>query len=287
MKKIEKVMIVGGTHGNEFTGVYLIKKYEKFPNLISRSSFETLTLLSNPKSFELVKRYVETDLNRCFKTEDLQNLNLFKYEELLAKKIAQYIEQQKIDFIVDLHSTTANMGLTIIILDDNPFVLQLVAYLSSINSSVQILQYSSITEKSHLRSVGNFNLAIEVGAIANGVLNAKIFQETDTLVGQILDYIELSNQGKTLTIPEKCTVYQQLTNVDYPRSENGEIKAMIATEIQDYQPLKKGDRLFLEFSGEEITYQGDSVVYPVFVGEAAYIEKGIAMSLTKQLQIEL
>ncbi len=280
-------MLVGGTHGNEFTGVYLIKKYEKFPNLIFRSSFETFTLLANPKSFELVKRYVETDLNRCFKTEDLQNQNLFKYEQLLAKKIAEDIEQQKVDFIVDIHSTTANMGLTIIILDDNPFILQLVAYLSNINPSVKILQYSSITQKSHLRSVGNFNLAIEVGAIANGVLNAKILQETETLVEQILDYIELFNQDKTPTIPKKCTVYQQLTNVDYPRDEKGEIKAMIAPEIQDYQPLKNGDRLFVEFSGEQINYQGDSVVYPVFIGEAAYIEKGIAMSLTQKVQINL
>lgn len=286
MKKIEKVMIVGGTHGNEFTGVYLIKKYEKFFNLISRSSFETLTLLANPKSFELVKRYLETDLNRCFKTEDLQNQNLFKYEELLAKKIAQHIEQQKVDFIVDLHSTTANMGLTII-LDENPSVLQLAAYLSDINPSVKILQYLSTTHKSFLGSLGNFDLAIEVGAIANGVLNAKIFQETETLVGQILDYIELFNQGKTPTIPKECTVYQHLTNLDYPRYENGDIKAMIAPEIQDYQPLKKGDRLFLEFSGEDIAYQGDSVVYPVFVSEAAYIEKGIAMSLTQKVQIEL
>lgn len=278
-------MIVGGTHGNEFTGVYLIKKYENFPNLISRFSFETLTLLANPKSFELVKRYVETDLNRCFKTEDLQNQNLFKYEQLLAKKIAEDIEQQKVDFIVDIHSTTSNMGLTIIILDDNPFILQLVAYLSNINPSVKILYYCN-TNLSVLSSYRN-GLAIEVGAIANGVLNAKILHETETLVDQILDYIELFNQDKTPTIPKKCTVYQQLTNVDYPRDENGEIKAMIAPEIEDYQPLKNGDRLFLEFSGEQINYQGDSVVYPVFVGEAAYIEKNIAMSLTQKVQIDL
>ena len=34
-----------------------------------------------------------------------------------------------------------------------------------------------------------------------------------------------------------------------------------------------------------ITYQGDSTVYPVFVNEAAYYEKGIAMCLAKQREI--
>ncbi|MFM6278863.1 MAG: succinylglutamate desuccinylase/aspartoacylase family protein, partial [Dolichospermum sp.] len=47
--KLNRVLIVGGTHGNELTGVYLIKKFEKFPELINRSNFETLTLLANPQ----------------------------------------------------------------------------------------------------------------------------------------------------------------------------------------------------------------------------------------------
>ena len=41
MKKINKLAIVGGTHGNEFTGIYLVKKFEEFPELISRRNFDT------------------------------------------------------------------------------------------------------------------------------------------------------------------------------------------------------------------------------------------------------
>jgi len=48
MKQISRVAIVGGTHGNEFTGAYLIKKFDQFPDLIARPSFETVTLLANP-----------------------------------------------------------------------------------------------------------------------------------------------------------------------------------------------------------------------------------------------
>ncbi|ACK72150.1 Aspartoacylase [Gloeothece citriformis PCC 7424] len=109
---IKRVMTVGGTHGNELTGVYLVKKFQKYPHIIQRSTFETLTLLANPKAIEVGRRYLETDLNRCFKPQDLQNKNLFKYEQLRAKEIAQYIQDKQIDFIIDLHRTTANMGLT-------------------------------------------------------------------------------------------------------------------------------------------------------------------------------
>ncbi|MTJ10792.1 succinylglutamate desuccinylase/aspartoacylase family protein, partial [Anabaena sp. UHCC 0204] len=34
--KLRRVLIVGGTHGNEFTGAYLIKKFEQFSELIHR-----------------------------------------------------------------------------------------------------------------------------------------------------------------------------------------------------------------------------------------------------------
>ena len=56
MEKISRVAIVGGTHGNEFTGVYLIKKFERTPEIIKRPSFETLTLLANPQAFQARKR---------------------------------------------------------------------------------------------------------------------------------------------------------------------------------------------------------------------------------------
>jgi succinylglutamate desuccinylase len=45
--------------------------------------------------------------------------------------------------------------------------------------------------------------------------------------------------------------------------------------------------MFLSFTGEEILYTGESVVYPVFINEAAYYEKQIAMVLTEKQQVDL
>lgn len=52
MSSIRNVTVVGGTHGNEFSGIYLVKKWRKRPELISRPDFETSTLFAHPKAFE-------------------------------------------------------------------------------------------------------------------------------------------------------------------------------------------------------------------------------------------
>ncbi len=142
MKKIKRVVIVGGTHGNELTGIYLVKKFERSPNLIQRPSFESLTLLANPKAYAIGKRYVDTDLNRCFLRQDLENLNLSSYEAQRAKEIYQKFGSggsHQADLVVDLHSSTSNMELTIILASKHPFNLQLGAYLTSFHSKVKVL----------------------------------------------------------------------------------------------------------------------------------------------------
>ncbi|MGQ4647977.1 aspartoacylase [Lyngbya aestuarii] len=291
MDQISRVAIVGGVHGNEFTGAYLIKKFERFPELIKRSSLASFTLLGNPRAFEARKRYIDKDLNRCFSSEYLQNPTLSNYEENRAQVIHQMLGQQgqyPADFIVDLHSTTTNMGLTIILGNYHPFNLQLAAYLSSISPLVKV--YSCIKfgqQDAVLRSLCELSLAIEVGPVAQGVLDAVCFQKAEQLVYAILDYLENYNQGKTVHRSQSLTVYKFLKVIDYPRNDQGEIQAMIHPQLQgkDYEALNPGDPIFLTFDNRVISYQGDSTVYPVFINEAAYYEKEIALHLTEKQDI--
>ena len=46
--------------------------------------------------------------------------------------------------------------------------------------------------------------------------------------------------------------------------------------------IKKGDPLFLDSKGIIHRYEGDELIWPVFIGEVAYKEKKIAMSYTKK-----
>jgi aspartoacylase len=294
MKQISRVAIVGGTHGNEFTGAYLIKKFDQFPDLIARPSFETVTLLANPKAFQAARRYIDKDLNRCFLQKDLQDSTNNTYEETQAKFIYEILGQKgdkQADFILDLHSTTANMGLTIILINNHPFNLKLAAYLSSLNPLVRVYlqSFQSAQENPYLFSIGELGFTIEMGPIAQGVLRATLFQKTEELVHVVLDYLERFNSGEIQGKNETLTLYNFLSNVEYPKNEDGTVKAMIHPQLQDrdYEALNPGDPMFLTFDGTTIAFDGESTVYPIFINEAAYYEKGIAMYLTQKQQINV
>ena len=287
---IQRVLIVGGTHGNELTGAYIVKKLEQYPDRVRRSTFETVTLLANPKALATVRRYIDTDLNRCFRRRDLQDLTRSGYEEIRARKINSLFGangKTPADVILDLHSTTANMGLTVIT-NEHPFNLRLVAYLQSVNPLVKAYLLSkSKQDYSGLPSICELGCTIEVGPVAQGVLQAEQFQQTEALIDTVLNYLEHHNQGVISSFDEALTVYRQVGTIDYPRNEFGEIQGMIHPQIQfkDYEPLHPGDPIFLTFDGKAIAYEGTSTVYPVFINEAAYYEKGIAMCITHKQQV--
>ena len=50
--------------------------------------------------------------------------------------------------------------------------------------------------------------------------------------------------------------------------------------------MQSGDAMFLTFDGITIPYSGETT-YPVFINEAAYYEKGIAMCLTRKQDISV
>jgi aspartoacylase len=284
------VMIIGGMHGNELTGVYLIKLFEQFPHLIERQGFEIQTLLANPQAIAECRRYLEKDLNRCFNDRDLQNLTLSSFEDKLAKQIYNNLKSQnqsQINMFVDLHSTTANMGLTLILIKLNPWLLQLAVYLSSINPEVRIVYIPSHAANSFLISQCELGFALEVGPVPQGVLNAVLFQKTKEIISVVLDYVQAFNQGSIESKTNTLTLYEYTGTIDYPRNEHGEIQAMIHPQLQsrDFEPLNPGEPIFLTFDEETITYKGESTVFPIFINEAAYYEQGTAMCLTNKRQI--
>ncbi|TVU52147.1 MAG: aspartoacylase [Arthrospira sp. PLM2.Bin9] len=293
--QIKRVAIVGGTHGNEWTGIYLIKKFERSPELLRRSNFETFTLLANPRAWEINRRYVDRDLNRSFRRQDLENTNSDIYEIQRSQWIASQWGPQSpspIDTIIDLHSSTAHMGLTLIWVKNNAFNRQISAYLKGIFPEINIyswIESESQPENPSLKSLCNYGFSIEVGPIAPGMLDAALFLKAEKVIYALLDYIEKYNRGEIMESDRTLTIYQYIKQIDYPRTATGELAAMIHPQLQgrDYQQLNPGDPMFLQFDGTTIYYQGETPVWPIFINEAAYYEKAIAMIFTEPQTIEI
>lgn len=287
--KIKHLALIAGVHGNELTTACLVKYLQENPHLVHNSSFETHYLIAHPSALERCVRYIEKDLNRCFAKKDLLNPNCHKYEELIAKNIYAEIKEREIDLIIDMHTTTSNMGLTIIYSNPHPFLLQLFAAIVTINPDVKLVYHPLTTEENcFLKGVCELGFTLEIGAIAQGIIDPNLFEKTKELVYQILNYIQHFNQRKTLQRETILTVYERISVLDYPRLHNN-LVAMIHPNVmyKDYEPIMPNQPVFLSFDGQEIAYQGDTVVYPIFVGESAYQEKGIALCLTQKQELIL
>ena len=114
MNKIANVAIVGGTHGNELAGIYLVNYWLKNTNLVARDAFNTSLVSANHNAISINKRYTDCDLNRQFSSVSLADTSLANYEQSRAKVINQLLGpkgQSKTDLVIDLHNTTSNMGL--------------------------------------------------------------------------------------------------------------------------------------------------------------------------------
>ncbi len=289
-----KVAICGGTHGNELTGIHLVRRWQKTPSEIQRNGLELSTLIANPAAYQQNRRYVDNDLNRRFSLKDLNDPSLQSVEELRAKEINQILgtkESPKVDFIFDLHTTTANMGLSVIINSLDPLVKKAAFYIAQKLPDVTLFyQDSDRNSDNFLMSLaGKGGLLIEVGPIAQGLLRAEVFEQTRLAVMAGLDYLEMHLANEAPEVPEQLPGFQFVEKIKFPEDENGQLIGMIHPELQDkdYQPLNPGDPMYLLETGETVYYQGEPGLVPSFINEAAYYDQHHSMSLMKPITIKL
>ena len=98
---LKNVVVVGGTHGNEYTGAWVIKSLSRAKDKIDLkySSLNITTLLGNPEAHIQNKRFIDEDLNRQFSHEalmkdlekDSANGEHTSYESIRAREINQLL----------------------------------------------------------------------------------------------------------------------------------------------------------------------------------------------------
>lgn len=294
MYKIEQVAIVGGTHGNEFSGIYLLKKWQESPQLISRNVFNVETLFANQKGFEENKRYIDCDLNRQFTLPELANNDLVNHEQSLAKTINAQLGPKgsaKTDFIIDLHNTTSNMGPTLILLKSDDFNKKMGAYvLSKMPEAVVVFEDQMPMDEHHfLASIAEQGVIVEIGPQPQSVIRQDVLDWMETMTHTILGFVELYNENELPSLPASYEAFRYTESLYLPQNDNGERLGMVHKNVQDsdFKPLCKGDPIFTLFDGTEVTYQGDSEVYPHFINEAAYYDNNLAMSLAEKIRITI
>ena len=276
---IKQLAIVGGTHGNEFTGIYLLKKWQDNIELIQRGSFNTETVFGNPEAYQANKRYINSDLNRRFNQVELENRTLTGLEEVRAKQINQQLGPKgdpRIDFIIDVHTTTSNMGPTLLLTAKGKFYNQLAAYVQMNMPEVVIScdeDHKTNQEQHFLSSIAKHSVMVEVGPVPQSVLRHDVFEQSERMTLLILDFIELYNTDQLPQFPVTIDAFRFLETISLPLNSKGERIAMIHRDIQDkdFAAIEPGQPLFVTFAGEEICYQGDTTVYGSFINEAAFM----------------
>ncbi|NVK22317.1 MAG: aspartoacylase [Kangiellaceae bacterium] len=287
---IRHVAIVGGTHGNEITGVYLIKKYQNFVELLQGYDFSIELLTANSEAVAANKRYIDCDLNRSFKIEDLSNNSLLGYENQRAKEINQQLGPKgnsRVDFIVDLHTSTAPMGVNLVLLNDDPFHLKLADYVQQRMDNVTIT-WEQLPDHHFLMSIAPRHILIEVGATPQGSLRHKIFEQTEQATTHVLNFIEAYNKQELPVSSSSLEVYKYFDVMYLPQDSQGNIIGMVHDNIQDrdFGLLKTQDAIFKLFDGSDIVYEGEEC-YIAFINEAAYYDEKKAFSMAKRVVLSI
>lgn len=87
-----RILVLGGTHGNEELGIKLIELLKNKPIK------DVEAMIANPRAVELNKRFAESDLNRSFGSQYPGT-----YETKRAIKLSNITKN--FDLVIDLHNT--------------------------------------------------------------------------------------------------------------------------------------------------------------------------------------
>ena len=271
---IKRVVVVGGTHGNEYTGVWCVKAIERQrqhhekektcdPFTENFPSLNISTLLANSEAHLANKRFIDSDLNREFSREKLtrpgHTLDGANYcnEARIALEIdAMYgskignLDDVKTDVFVDLHSTTTNMGVTFIIQEGDAVMAQAAAYViakmkeeneNDGNENFNCLMHSipDRNKRPNLSSIGKHGFTIEVGPVPQGVLRHDAVENTQRSLHYLFEFLHKRNENEMQLHNELLSFYPDGTVPCYrsaPAKRLGEMSGKITWPCDEENP---------------------------------------------------
>ena len=281
-----QVLLVAGTHGNEINGIWLFEQWEKSSVLINTHEIKTVRVIGNPEATKVGKRYIHNDLNRSFKKESFFSINSLDFEKERADQLVKLYGikgKNPCQIVLDFHTTTSAMGSCLVVYGRRDADLALAALIQNKLGLPIYLHESDEKQTGFLVESWPCGLVVEIGPIGQGLLNARIISQTKLILESLLEQIQ---EVKILNpvFPEKLIIHRHIKSIDFPRDQKGLINGYVhhLRQSKDWLPLKKNDELFCKLNGETIKFEENEQYIPVFINEAAYAEKNIAMSFTKR-----
>mmetsp|Transcript_7483 Transcript_7483/g.20215 ORF Transcript_7483/g.20215 Transcript_7483/m.20215 type:complete len:356 (-) Transcript_7483:22-1089(-) len=310
VRPLRRVLVVGATHGNEATGVWVCQRIQHKPEIVARPSISVVdTVIGNPQGYKETRRFVDLDLNRQFMVDDLADLSLTGYEHQRAKVLdarfgPKSSSSPAADFVVDCHTTTTSMGITLITEPWSKVGLAAACwcqgrlrqmFAGGDGPQVHVVAEGFSKHSSpHLMSMGREGLMIEVGPVPQGVLRHDACAWTEAALSSVMDFLEGVNTGTLDGYAETATVYRDVNiKVPAPTGPDGKPTAVFHRDFQgsDFRPLRKGDPIFMCIDGTVITYDGahGDVVWPLFINEGAYYlpESGLGFAIALQEEVDV
>ena len=280
------VLVVAGTHGNELNASWLLDQWEDQPNLVDTAGLSCRRVIGNPEARAVGRRYLDRDLNRSFQPDllagDGQEVELRRARELLRAHGPSGFNPCRV--ALDLHSTTAGMGSSLVVYGRRPADLALAGGVQRLLGLPVYLHESDAAQTGFLVERWPCGLVIEVGPVPQGVLDSRVVIQTQLALEACLQVLSESRSGLGLQ-PQGLVVHRHLRSLDLPRDEHGQPSALLHPLRQetDWRPLRGGAPLMRRADGTVIEVPDDAAnLMPVFINEAAYAEKRIALSLTRR-----
>ena len=285
---VASALIVGGTHGNECNGPWLLQHWGPEPELLQRQGLSVRTTLGNPRAMAACRRYIDKDLNRSFIPELLNDPHTSCWEGQRAQQLLQQHGpegEQPSQVLIDLHSTTAAMGNCLVLYGRRPADLALAAACQSQLGLPVYLHEGDANQIGFMAQAWPCGLALEVGPVPQGVLCPRICRQSELGLAALLDALAAAAAGH-LRLRQPLVIHAHLGSIDFPRDSQGAPAACLHPQRLrgDWRPLPSGAPLFRHPDGRTIPFNGhpSGEVHTVFSNEAAYQEKGIATSLTRR-----
>lgn len=289
MEKINKVLLVAGTHGNELSGIYLKKLIKERLYFTDRSTLSVNTIIANPEAVKSNVRYIYSDLNREFSSAMLNEENT-SYEGSIARQLTAKYANIKDQLIIDLHNTTSNMGATLILLANIPLYQKMGAYVKQRmpNANVLFEDRKAWEEQPYLCTLGHHGIMIEVGAQAHGSLKFETLKLMKEMVTAVLDFVEKHNLKQVEGL-NNYEAYYYTQDVKLPLDSDGMRLATVHPTIcgKDFQVVKPGAPILATFFGYDIHWEHEQETYPHFINESAYQSDNIAMALAEKKTVSV